>query len=125
MCRFGNGSYSERPPLQRQTGDAKYRSLEELFDCDFITLHTPLTREGQDKTFHLADEKFFNSLKTGCVFINTSRGGVHDTQALKAAIRSKKLGAVILDVWENEPNIDCELLRMVDISTPSYRGLFV
>jgi erythronate-4-phosphate dehydrogenase len=110
------------PPLFRQTNDKKYKPLQELFDCDFITLHTPLTREGQDKTFHLADEKFFNSLKPGCVFINTSRGGVHDTSVLKAAIRSKKLGAVILDVWENEPNIDCELLRMVDISTPHIAG---
>jgi erythronate-4-phosphate dehydrogenase len=110
------------PPLFRQTGDTKYRPLEELFDCDFITLHTPLTRQGQDKTFHLADEKFFTSLKPGCIFINTSRGGVHDTSALKAAIRSKKISAVILDVWENEPNIDCELLRLVDISTPHIAG---
>jgi erythronate-4-phosphate dehydrogenase len=110
------------PPLFRQTGDTKYRPLDELFGCDFITLHTPLTFEGQDKTLHLADEKFFASLKTGCIFINTSRGGVHDTSALKAAIRSKKLGAVILDVWENEPNIDCELLRLVDISTPHIAG---
>jgi len=106
------------PPLFRKTGDSKYRPLNELFDCDFITLHTPLTREGQDKTYHLADEKFFASLKTGCVFINTCRGAVHDT----AALTNKKLSAVILDVWENEPNIDCELLRMVDISTPHIAG---
>ncbi len=110
------------PPLSRQTGDAKYRPINELFDCDFITLHAPLTREGQDKTYHLADEKFLASLKTGCVFINTCRGAVHDTAALKAAIQNKKLGAVILDVWENEPNIDCELLRLVDISTPHIAG---
>jgi erythronate-4-phosphate dehydrogenase len=110
------------PPLFRHTGDPKYRPLNELFDCDFITLHTPLTREGQDKTYHLADEKFFASLKPGCIFINTCRGAVHDTAALKNAIRSKKLSAVILDVWENEPNIDCELLRLVDISTPHIAG---
>jgi erythronate-4-phosphate dehydrogenase len=110
------------PPLARQTGDPKYRPLNELFDCDFITFHTPLTKEGQDKTFHLADDKYFASLKTGCVFINTSRGGVHDTASLKVAIKSGKFGAVILDVWENEPNIDCELLRIVDISTPHIAG---
>lgn len=110
------------PPLARQTGDPKYRPLNELFDCDLITLHTPLTKEGQDKTFHLADDKFFASLKPGCVFINTSRGAVHDTSSLKAAIKSGKLGTVILDVWENEPNIDCELLRIVDISTPHIAG---
>jgi erythronate-4-phosphate dehydrogenase len=110
------------PPLFRRTGDSKYRPINELFDCDFITLHAPLTREGQDKTYHLADEKFLASLKTGCVFINTCRGAVHDTAALKDAMQNKKLGAVILDVWENEPNIDCELLRLVDISTPHIAG---
>jgi erythronate-4-phosphate dehydrogenase len=110
------------PPLSRQTGDTKYRPLNELLGCDFITLHTPLTREGEDKTYHLADDKFFASLKTGCVFINTCRGAVHYTDALKNAINSKKLSAVILDVWEKEPNIDCELLRIVDISTPHIAG---
>ena len=110
------------PPLQRESGDAKYRPLEELFECDFITLHTPLTFEGVDKTFHLAGEKFFKSLKADCVFINASRGEVADGGALKASIRSGRLGAAVLDVWENEPNIDCELLRLVDISTPHIAG---
>jgi erythronate-4-phosphate dehydrogenase len=110
------------PPLARQTDDPKYRPLNELYNCDFITLHTPLAREGRDRTFHLADEIFFKSLKTGCVFINTSRGGVHDTAALKNAIESGNLGSIILDVWEKEPNIDCELLKMVDISTPHIAG---
>lgn len=110
------------PPLQRQSGDPKYRLIEELFDCDFITLHTPLTFEGIDKTFHLADERFFKSLKTGSVFINTSRGVVVDTVALKAAIKAGRLGAVVLDVWENEPSIDMELLEMVDIATPHIAG---
>ncbi len=110
------------PPLQRQSGDPKYRLIEELFDCDFITLHTPLTFEGIDKTFHLADERFFKSLKTGSVFINTSRGVVVDTVALKTAIKAGRLGAVVLDVWENEPSIDMELLEMVDIATPHIAG---
>ena len=110
------------PPLQRQTGDAKYLPLEELYDCEFITLHTPLTFEGIDKTFHLADERFFKSLKEHSVFLNTSRGGVAETNALKTAISSGKLEAVTLDVWENEPNIDTELLEMVDIGTPHIAG---
>jgi len=110
------------PPLQRQTGDAKYLPLKELFDCDFITLHTPLTRTGPDKTFHLADEEFFKSLKPGCIFVNTARGGVMDTTALKAAINSGTFKFVIIDVWENEPNIDTKLLEMVDIATPHIAG---
>ena len=119
---LGMQVYLNDPPLQRQTGEAKYLPIEELFDCDFITLHTPLTFEGLDKTYHLADEKFFRSLKERCVFFNASRGGVVDSSALKAAIRSGRLRAVVLDVWENEPNIDTELLEMVDIGTPHIAG---
>jgi erythronate-4-phosphate dehydrogenase len=110
------------PPLHRQTKDSKYVPLEALYDCDFITIHTPLTREGIDKTFHLADAGFFSRLKQGAVFVNASRGAVVESQALKAAIRGCRLQAVVLDVWEGEPNIDVELLGMVDLGTPHIAG---
>lgn len=110
------------PPLQRATQNPIYRPLAELMDCDFITLHTPLTKTGQDKTYHLADKAFFDSLKTGAFFLNSSRGAVHCTDALKNALKTKKLAGAVLDVWENEPNIDPELLRIVDISTPHIAG---
>lgn len=110
------------PPLQRQTKDPQYVPLEMLYDCDFITIHTPLTRGGINKTFHLADAGFFARLKRGVVFLNASRGAVVETQALKAAIRAGRLGAVVLDVWEGEPNIDVELLDMVDLATPHIAG---
>ncbi|MCI0499910.1 MAG: 4-phosphoerythronate dehydrogenase [Planctomycetales bacterium] len=110
------------PPLARQTGNPKYRPIEEIFTSDFITLHTPLTNDGPDKTFHLADETFFASMKTGAVFLNTSRGKVHDEPALKRAMQSGKLSAVVLDVWETEPNVAPWLLQKVDISTPHIAG---
>ncbi len=119
---LGMQIYLNDPPLRRETGEGKYLGLDELFDCDFITLHTPLTFEGVDKTYHLADERFFKSLRERCVFVNASRGGVVDSKALKTAIRSGRLRAVVLDVWENEPNIDTELLEMVDIGTPHIAG---
>jgi len=110
------------PPLQRQTGAAKYVPLEELCECDIITLHTPLTFEGRDKTYHLADEGFFEALGRRPIFVNASRGGVVDSAALRSAIEAEKLRAVVLDVWENEPDIDSELLNMVDIGTPHIAG---
>jgi len=110
------------PPLQRQTGDPKYGPIESLYDCDFITIHTPLTKEGIDKTFHLADAKFFSSLRPGTVFINASRGAVVETESLKAAIREGRLRAVVLDVWEGEPNIDTSLLELVSLGTPHIAG---
>ncbi|OQA01645.1 MAG: Erythronate-4-phosphate dehydrogenase [Planctomycetes bacterium ADurb.Bin401] len=110
------------PPLQRQTGDKKYSPLKEIFDCDIVTLHTPLTREGIDKTYHLADDEFYAKLKNGAIFFNTCRGSVHETAALKKTIISKKLTACVLDVWENEPDIDLELLDIVDFGTPHIAG---
>ncbi len=110
------------PPLARQTGDAKYRSLEELYDCDIVTFHTPLTKEGPDKTAHLAGADFFARLKPGAIFINSSRGGVHDTAALHAAMDQDRLKAVILDVWEGEPKIDSRMLERIDLASPHIAG---
>ncbi len=110
------------PPLARETGDEKYRPIEKLYGCDFITLHTPLTMEGEDKTFHLAGETFFNSLTAKPYFINTSRGGCCDTEALKNALDSGQVAGAILDVWENEPNIDNELILKAELSTPHIAG---
>ena len=119
---LGMRIYLNDPPLQRQTGEGKYLPLQELYDCDFITFHTPLTFEGIDKTYHLADEGFLKSLKKKCVFVNASRGGVVDSEALKTVVQSGRLKAVVLDVWEDEPNIDVKLLEMVDIGTPHIAG---
>ena len=110
------------PPLARETGDSKYRPIDEVYGCDFVTVHTPLTFEGEDKTYHLADSDFLGALKAECYFINTSRGEVVDTDALKKAIAEKKISGAVLDVWENEPDIDGELLLMVELSTPHIAG---
>ncbi|MBN1123777.1 MAG: 4-phosphoerythronate dehydrogenase [Sedimentisphaerales bacterium] len=110
------------PPLERQTGDAKYRPLSEALTCDFVTMHVPLTKEGPDKTAHLADVEFFTAMKSGAYFINSSRGGVHDTAALKATIQNQQIAGCILDVWENEPRVDEELLLKAQLSTPHIAG---
>ena len=110
------------PPLQRKTGDAKYRSLDEALACDFVTVHTPLTKEGPDATYHLANGAFFAKMEPGAFFMNTARGGIMDTAALKQAMSSGRLGGVVLDVWEGEPDVDPELLIKVDLSTPHIAG---
>lgn len=111
----------ERLTASLQT-DVKYVPLEALFDCDFVTFHTPLTRDGIDKTFHLADEAFFTSLKPGAIVLNASRGAVVDSIALAAATEAGRLQAVVLDVWEGEPNIDVDLLKKVDLGSPHIAG---
>jgi len=111
------------PPRERIEGSEKYVSLDHLIEeSDIITFHVPLNRNGIDKTFHLADEVFFRKINNGKILINTSRGEVIETDALKSAISIGKVTASVLDVWENEPNIDLELLSMVDIATPHIAG---
>ena len=122
-CRaLGMNVVLNDPPLARQTGDTKYRPLEEIFECDFITMHTPLTKDGPDPTYHLTDAGFFASMKQGAVFLNSARGKVQDEAALKQTLQAGKLGGVVLDVWETEPKVDPWLLQHVDLSTPHIAG---
>lgn len=111
------------PPRERREGKDKFVNLGQvLYDSDIITLHVPLNVVGSDITYHLFKEKSFKKMKKGTWFINTSRGEVVDTIALKRALESGKLGGVVLDVWENEPDIDLELMSETYISTPHIAG---
>ena len=110
------------PPLERETGDTRYRPLDEILECDVVTLHVPLTREGIDATFHLADEAFIGRVKPGAILLNTARGPVADGDVLKAALAIGRLRACVLDVWEGEPDVDVELLRQTVIATPHIAG---
>jgi len=110
------------PPLARQTGEPRFLPLEAIFEADFVTLHVPLTREGPDPTWHMADAGFFARMRPEAFFINTSRGAVADTEALKQALRRRGLAGAVLDVWEGEPEIDAALLDMAEIATPHIAG---
>jgi len=110
------------PPLARQSGDPRFLPLDALFGADVITLHVPLTRSGPDPTWHMADAGFFERMRPDAFFINTSRGAVADTEAVKEALRGERLAGAVLDVWEDEPVIDLELLRLVEIGTPHIAG---
>ncbi len=110
------------PPLARATGDARYRPLDEIFDCDILTLHVPLVKEGPDRTYHLADEAFLHRMKPGAILLNSSRGSVADGSAIGRALDGGHLRACVLDVWEREPDIDMALLERVVIGTPHIAG---
>lgn len=115
------------PPRAENPDDSmrdEFISLEKLLSKkpDCITLHVPLERTGKHPTYHMADAAFFERFAEGCIFINTSRGAVHDTVAVGHAIDTSQSAAAVLDVWENEPAIDVELLGKVDIATPHIAG---
>jgi erythronate-4-phosphate dehydrogenase len=110
------------PPLQRQGSNYPLHSLETLMAVDILTLHVPLTRSGPDATYHLFDEIRLRSLKRGTILINTSRGSVVETEALKRTLKDGHISTAVLDVWEKEPNIDTSLLELVSIGTQHIAG---
>lgn len=105
------------PPRMADEGNEGFCPLDYLLtNADIVTMHVPLN----ETTRGMADDAFFEKMKPGAIFINASRGEVVDEAALKRAI--PKLGPVIIDTWNNEPDIDRELLNMVDIATPHIAG---
>ncbi|MFA7229647.1 MAG: 4-phosphoerythronate dehydrogenase PdxB [Victivallaceae bacterium] len=111
------------PPRAARESAEQFVSLERILnEADFITLHVPLEDEGIYKTFHLADEVFLSKMKPSAFLINSSRGEVCDNQALKKALKARQIKGAVLDVWENEPELDLELLELVNYGTPHIAG---
>jgi len=111
------------PPRADKEGDDAFTTLDNLLaESDIVTCHTPLTKPLDPyPTYHLASHDFFNKMKDRAIFINSSRGPVTDTQALKHAAKTK-LSDYILDVWEGEPVLDSSLLEGAFIGTPHIAG---
>ena len=105
------------PPRALAEGPEGFCSLEYLLaESDIVTLHVPL----DDNTRKMANPAFFTLMKPGSIFINASRGEVVDEGALLEAL--PKLGAVVIDTWNNEPDVNEELVDVVDIATPHIAG---
>lgn len=114
------------PPRARREGSGQFVSLDEIISrSDIITLHVPLIRDGEDATFHLFDDSRLASMNRNQILINSSRGEVVDGAALKNALAQKKILAASLDVWENEPQIDTQLLSLLFTGTPHIAGYSV
>lgn len=111
------------PPRALAKGTGNFVSLDEIAgQADIITFHTPLTRQGNFPTYHLASARFFNSLQRRPIVINAARGSVADTSAWIDAIRADRVSRSVVDCWEGEPEISEELLKLADITTPHIAG---
>lgn len=120
---FGMRVLRNDPPRARREGDDTFVSLKTICEeADIITFHPLLNVTGEDATLHLADKCFFESLKKQPVIINAARGEIVDTKALLDAIRNKQVAEVVLDCWEDEPDIDRELLALTTLATPHIAG---
>ena len=115
------------PPLQLSGNkDYDFCSLDYLLQqADIVDIHVPYTASGEFATHHLCNDAFISKMKDGAVIINSSRGAVTDNQAVLAALNNNKLLTVVLDVWENEPDINRELLNRVYVGTPHIAGYSV
>jgi len=111
------------PPRERAEGSDAFVSLDQLKEeADIISLHVPLNLKGEDATYHLGNESFFSSLTRKPILINSCRGEVLETNAVKSALKTGKLSGFVCDCWENEPDIDPELLDLTDLATPHIAG---
>lgn len=120
---YGMNVLLNDPPRERSEGKRQFVSLNEILaQSDIITLHVPLNMTGEDKTLHLADDAFFAKAEKKPFVINSCRGEVVETEAMKTALKSGQVAGAVIDCWENEPGIDRELLEMVDIATPHIAG---
>jgi erythronate-4-phosphate dehydrogenase len=120
---FGMKVLLNDPPRERVELFSDFVELDEILEkSDIITLHVPLNYEGIDKTFHLADDSFFLKAAKKPFFINSCRGEVVKTSSLKSALTKGLVSGAVIDCWENEPDIDTELLKLIDLGTPHVAG---
>jgi len=112
------------PPRAKREGDDGFSELDELLNkADVLSLHTPLTRTGENKTHHLLDAERLARFK-GRGIINTGRGACLDNSALLNWLDGNKNRFAVLDCWENEPGISSALLThpQLAIATPHIAG---
>lgn len=117
----GIKTYVYDPPRALQYQDIEYVDWNKVLECNVVTAHVPLTVDVDYPTKLMFNETFFEALHPDSLFVNTSRGGTQDEQALLASLKNKNL-QLILDVWQNEPTINIELQRQTLISTPHIAG---
>ena len=111
------------PPRARAEGPEAFTDLDTVIaGSDIVTVHVPLTRGGADATWHLFDAGRLARMRPSQILINSSRGPVVDNAALKDTLLKGGLKAAVLDVWEGEPDLDPELVGLLDIATPHIAG---
>ncbi len=97
--------------LEKKLNAEKVELEKLLKDSDFVSIHVPLL----DSTRHMINEKELKMMKETAVLINTSRGPVVDEKVLAKALKEKQIFSAGLDVYENEPEINKELLKLDNV----------
>lgn len=119
MQALGHHMYFNDPVRAQNEPDFAHLPLDRFKDLDMVSLHVPLTYEGEHATHHLIGAEFLSALPEGCVLFNTSRGLVIDKQALQSHGQHLYW---CLDVWPEEPIVDPQLAGFTTIATPHIAG---
>ncbi len=118
-----NIPYKLCDPLREKAGDPRtFVSLDEILSCDVVSLHVPFTRSGVYATEKMIGQAELKKLNSKQVLINACRGEVIDEAALQQRCEAQDAPTVVLDVYENEPNIDTRTLSMAWLATPHIAG---
>ena len=110
------------PRADREEDNEEFVALADVMKCDVVSLHTPLTREGDHPTLHMIGNAELETLGANQLLINAGRGEVIDSSALLARLEQGNAPVVVLDVWEQEPRIHPELVDQVWLATPHIAG---
>jgi erythronate-4-phosphate dehydrogenase len=121
LSRFEIPFLSYDPPREQRDKNFSSASLKDILECDILTFHVPLEKEGAHPTFHWLDESKL-SANSFELIINASRGGVIDELALLNAVRENTVGDIIIDVWEGEPDFNTAVAEAAFIATPHIAG---
>lgn len=96
--------------------------LDQALTADIISFHVPITQDGPHPTWHLLEKTAIAALKVDQVLINACRGEVWDNAALLARQLSNKPLTLVMDVWENEPQVLAPLVAHTLLATPHIAG---
>lgn len=101
----------------------QFTALEDLLrKADIISLHVPLTTSGPHATHQLVDAEAVATMQPGTWLVNTSRGNVVEASAVQDGLHHGPIGALLFDVWPNEPAPPPELIRNAAVATPHIAG---
>lgn len=103
--------------------DVNNATLELIMSqCDAVTLHTPLTRDGSHPTHHMIGRQLLASLRPGAIFVNAARGPVVNFDALRKVLATRPDIKAVIDTWEGEPKVDADMVALTAIATPHIAG---
>ena len=121
--RLGMQIFQNDPPRAEAAREPIFKPLAWVLEnSDMVTLHVPLTDHGLWPTRRMANHRFFQSMKPGAFFINASRAGVVDTDALLFALEREFIQGAVLDVWEDKSPLRQDVVEQVELGTPHIAG---